>query len=169
MADFKLYAPTLSKWEGGYGNYKEDTGGPTMRGITIATFRQYFGANKTVADLKAMTDAQWEYIMKGQFWDKCGADNINDQKVAEIFVDWCINSGIAHIKDVQRMVGTKADGIVGKMTLAAINNTEPRHLFICIKIARARHFCMITEQKRQYEIFFDGWINRLADFQYKKK
>lgn len=167
MANFDLYAPTLSKWEGGYGNYKEDTGGPTMRGVTLATFRLYFGSTKTVSDLKAMTEAQWRFIMKGQFWDKCGGDDIKSQKVAEIFVDWCINSGLAHIKDVQRMVGTTADGIVGKLTIAAINRAEPRHLFMRIKIARARHFCAITEAKPSYEIFFDGWMNRLADFQYK--
>lgn len=169
MASFDKYAPRLKKWEGNkYANRPSDEGGPTNSGITLATFRQFFGQDKTIADLKALTEEQWRTVMKGGFWDKCRADQINNQSVAEIFVDWCINAGIGKIKMVQQMVGTQADGIVGPKTIDAINRANQQVLHRQIKLARAKRYIAQIEARPFNMDNFNGWFNRIIDFNYSK-
>lgn len=167
MASFDKYAPKLKQWEGGFGNHPNDTGGATMCGVTLATFRQYYGEDKTVADLRAMTEAQWRHIMKGGFWDKCWADQIRSQAVAEIIVDWCVNSGVGMLKRVQGIVGVRQDGVMGPKTLAAINACRAQILHFNIKAARAAYYETIVRNRPANMTFYDGWLNRLASFQYK--
>ena len=107
MADFQKYAPKLSKLEGGFSNRKADRGGPTNRGVTLRTFREFYGSDKTVEDLRNMTDEQWTHIMKSGYWDKCKADEIKSQSVAEFFSDWCVNSGTGMIRKIQFLLGVR--------------------------------------------------------------
>jgi len=167
MADFDKYATALKSWEGGFACDPADAGGATNKGITIGTFQQYINPNATVNDLRNMTDAQWRLIAKGCFWDKCKADKINNQSVAELIVDWCFNSGVGMIKKVQGIVGTKADGVVGPLTLNAINNNpNQKRLHYLIKSARAAYFADCVKNRSQNLKFYDGWINRLAALEY---
>ena len=168
MANFDTYAPKLKRWEGGFVNEPDDAGGATNCGVTLATFQVYYGEDKTEADLRKMTEAQWRRIMKGGFWDKCQADMIHNQSVAEIFVDWCVNSGTGMIKRVQGMVGTKADGIVGPNTIRAINGYNQQRLHYLIKSARAAWYAELVAKKAAYLKFYDGWMNRLLDFTFRK-
>ena len=124
MVDYKQLVPIVKKFEGDYSNHPNDKGGPTNRGITLKTFRSFYGFGKSITDLKNMTDAQWFSIFKKGYWDKCKADQIIDQSVANLMVDWCWGSGVIGIKMVQGVVGVKADGIVGPLTLCAINKED---------------------------------------------
>lgn len=179
MADFNKYEKRLQDWEGsGYSNKASDKGGPTNSGITIDTFRMFYGQDKTIEDLKNMTYEQWRRIMKGGFWDKCKADQINNQSVAEIFVDWTINSGWGMIKKVQKIVGVAEDGIVGPKTIMAINSCNQRALHYRIKKARALWYlgCVdggIDLNPRATILptniaNIDGWMRRLGNFLYAK-
>lgn len=168
MASFDKYAPILKKWEG-YGvfvNHLLDPGGATMNGVTLRTFKLYYGRDKTVEDLKRMTDYQWRYIMKTGYWDKCKADKIKNQSVANIFVDWCVNSGTGMIKKVQAILGLKADGIVGPKTLSAINNGVQPIIHMDIKNARKAYYDGLVAQKPSQKVFYKGWMNRLNSFTY---
>lgn len=169
MADFKIYAEKLQQLEGGFVNDPLDAGGATKCGVTLARFRQEFGEDRTVEDLKAMTEAQWTRIMKGGYWDKCCGDAIKNQSIAEIFVDWCINSGLGMIRKVQGIVGTKADGIVGPKTINLINVKDPQWLHYSIKAARAQFYADLVHNKASQVKFYEGWMNRLGRFQFKKR
>ena len=168
MARFDLYAPKLKKWEGVFVYHKNDPGKETNMGVTLATFRQWFGQDKTVEDLKNMTDAQWTRIMKKGYWDVCGADYIENQSVAEIFVDWCINAGPGIIRKVQSIVGVEVDGKVGPKTLIAINAYCQKCLHCKIKDARIKFYDKLAEDKNK-AVFHAGWINRTNDFAYDGK
>lgn len=168
MASFDKYAPKLKKWEGGFGNDPDDPGRETMSGVTLATFRQFYGQDKTEADLRNMTPEQWKHIMKGGFWDKCWGDQIRNQSVAEIVVDWCVNSGVGMLKKVQGIVGVKADGVMGPKTLSAINTYNQQRLHFMVKAARAEHYATITRNRSANLKFYDGWMNRLCDFQFSR-
>jgi lysozyme family protein len=76
MESWKELAAFVLEREGGYVNNKADKGGPTNKGVTLATYRSVYGQHKTVEDLKRITDAEWEYIFKKFYWDKCKADYI---------------------------------------------------------------------------------------------
>lgn len=163
MAKFDLYAPILKKLEGGFVDDPDDAGGATMAGVTLATFRTIFGKNKTVEDLKNITDAQWKKIMK-VYWDACNADKIENQSIANIVVDWNINSGADGRKGVQKALGLVADGIFGKLTLAALNGKTPECIHCKIRRARINFYDELVQRKPSQKKFYKGWMNRINTF-----
>ena len=64
MAKSEKLIPIIHKWEGGYSNHPNDSGGCTMKGITINTFKKYFGDEKTCSDLRNITNEQWIYVFE---------------------------------------------------------------------------------------------------------
>ena len=46
----------ILSWEGGFVNDQRDSGGATNKGVTLSTFQTVFGKDKTVKDLKNITD-----------------------------------------------------------------------------------------------------------------
>ena len=169
MADYKVIIPFILKWEGGFANDPDDRGGATNKGVTIATFRQVYGKQKTVADLKNITTDQWNYIFKKLFWDKCKCDGILDQSVANIIVDYAWGSGSARaVKDVQAIVGTAVDGISGPKTVAAINGTDAKTLFNKIKERRIQFYNNIVKANPSQKKFLRGWTNRVNSLVYGK-
>lgn len=167
MADFKKYAPTLLRLEGGYVNHPDDMGKATNMGVTIQTYREYCGQDKTIKDLQNMSYGTWQDIMKDLYWDKCLADRIENQSLAELIVDWCVNSGMVGLRKVQEIAGTKPDGIAGPKTLAAINDTDTEELFDRIKDARKQFYTNIVKKNPSQKVFMNGWMNRLNLFKYE--
>ena len=168
MADFSKYAPKLLQLEGGYTNHPDDIGGPTNKGITLNTYRQYCGKEKTVKDLRNMSYGTWQNIMKDLYWDKCLADRIVNQSVAEVLVDWCVNSGMIGLRKVQELVATKPDGIAGPKTLAAINGADSKDLFEKIVSARKQFYVDIVKRSPSQKVFMTGWMNRLLMFKFSE-
>ena len=168
MANYKELIPIVKKWEGGFVWNKNDKGGATNSGVTLTTFRSVYGRNKTVNDLKKMTDAQWEYIFKTRFWDKWNGDSIDNQSIANLLIDWYWHSGVYGIRYPQQILGVEADGIVGKKTLAAINNHPfPEELFKALWNRRKQQFDNIVKKNPKQKIFLNGWYNRLSAFKYE--
>jgi len=58
MAEFGIYAPLLRKLEGGFVNDPQDAGGATNAGVTLNTFRAYYGQDRTIEDLKNISNTQ---------------------------------------------------------------------------------------------------------------
>lgn len=168
MAEFGKYAPLLKRLEGGFVNDPQDAGGATNAGVTLNTFRAYYGQDRTIEDLKNISNTQWSRIMKEGYWDRLQADRIESQGVAEMLADWAVNSGVCTaVKGVQRLLGVRQDGIVGDMTIAAINGEDPQRLFYDIKAARKRYYMDIVERKTSNAKFLKGWLNRLEMIEYR--
>lgn len=166
MADPKKLMPFILKFEGGFVNDPVDKGGATNKGVTIATFRQFYGQNATVADLKAISDEQWLNIFKSGYWNPWKADFMREQSVANIVVDWAWASGTkTSIRQVQKILGVTADGIVGSQTLCAINTADPSVLFGRIKAARIKFVEDIVARSPNQIKFLKGWKNRINAIQ----
>jgi len=67
-------------------------------------------------------------------------------------------------KAIQKLVGVKADGIIGNITLNAINNANPTLLFYRLFNARQNYYEEIVKRKPTNMKFLLGWYNRLFDF-----
>lgn len=173
MADVKKLAPFILKWEGGFVNDPDDLGKETNMGVTIATYRVYCKRKglpePTVDDLKHLSNDEWIDILKRMYWDKWKADQIKNQSVANILVDWVWASGNYGIAIPQELLKVTVDGIVGKNTLAAINNYPLQHeLFGRIRLARLDYIDRICESRSKNKKYRDGWRNRINDLHFEE-
>lgn len=167
MADFTHYKPILAKLEGSWSDNKKDKGGATMRGVTLNTFKQFYGSQRTKEDLRNITDEQWEHIMKS-YWDRCRADEIQNQSIAELLVDWYINAGANAIKGFQHACGLDTDGVIGPKSLAILNSPNSEVIFNRIKYAREEYYCKLARSNAPLNIFLTGWLNRTNSFKFAK-
>lgn len=178
MARIEKFIPFLLKWEAGVTPSKgetaeqlfqrarkkgtaddpDDLGGLTVCGVTNATYQHYYSGS-----VRHITYQQWLSILKCGFWDRWQADSINDQRVAELLVDWVWASGTYGIKIPQRVLGLKADGIVGKQTLAAVNAHNASSLFSQMKRERIAYIDRICHSRPQNKKYRQGWLNRIND------
>ena len=173
MAEVGKLLPFILKWEGGFVDDPLDNGGATNKGVTIATWRSV-GYDKDgdgdidVADLKKLTDSDvLNRVLKPHYWDRWKADEIASQPVANILVDWVWGSGANGIKIPQRVLGVKVDGVVGPLTLAAVNAADPKEFFDLIKKEREAFLYRIVERDPSQKRFIKGWLNRLNAIKYE--
>lgn len=171
MADVKKLEGFIKKWEGGFANDPDDRGGATMCGVTMATYETYcrrMGKGKpTVEDLRGMTEREWGEILKTMYWDRWKADRIVNQSVANILVDWVWASGVWGIKRPQRVLGVKEDGVVGSLTLNAVNARDAKNLFYALKADRIKYVDEICRKNPSQAKFRNGWIRRINDLKWE--
>lgn len=171
MANSSKLIPFILQWEGGFVNDPDDLGGATNKGITIGAFTEYKKRKgqkaPTVTDLKNISDAEWRDVFKSLYWDRWKADEIKSQPVANILVDWVWASGSHGIKRPQRLLGVKADGIVGKQTITALNAMDAATLFKRIKDDRSKFIDEICKARPKNEKYRKGWMNRINAIRYE--
>jgi lysozyme family protein len=82
--------------------------------------------------------------------------------VGEYLFDFAINAGIRQAAMIiQSAVGVAADGIIGPVTLCAIQRSDALMLMYKLLAARIDFYVTITMKRRkQFEVFFLGWIRR---------
>lgn len=168
MADIKILAPFILAWEGGYVESPTENGGAAKHGVSLSLWKAH-GYDKNgdgkidKHDLKLIDERDTiNRILKPLFWDKCKADMIVDQSVANIIVDWVYNSGFSAIKKVQTLIGVASDGVVGQKTIDAINSKDPKKLFEDIWNLREKHYKSLSN----FSKYGKGWMNRLNGIKY---
>ena len=146
-------------------NDPADRGGATLVGVTIATYREYCRRKgrtvSSTSDLSKLSYPEWLDILKTMFWDRWQADHISDQRVAEMLVDWVWTSGAYGITVPQKVLGVKADGIVGPKTLYAVNAHNPAELFESLKEERIAYTNHICQSRPANAKFRSGWLRRI--------
>lgn len=174
MADINQLIPLIVKWEGNYSDNPADSGGPTNKGVTLQTWRiaGYDKDNNGVIDkedVKLITMKEMvETVLRPHYWNKCQADHIHNQAIANILVDWLWCSGKTAITSTQKIIGTVPDGIVGDATIRGINEyPDQEELFSMIKMSRIFQLERLCKTHPVKKCFKRGWLNRIADFRYK--
>jgi len=170
MAEFEKYIDKLLALEGGFAKQKNDKGGATKYGVTLLTWKQ-FGHDKDgdgdidEEDIKLLSHEDAKSIAKRIFWDYFKADQIRNQSIAEFIADWGYHSGRTSIAmKVQALLGLKADGIFGNITLGKINSSNQEELFNRLKQARLDFVKRIVEHDPTQSVFYRGWVNRIQKF-----
>lgn len=174
MADYKKLVPFILQAEGGYVNNAADKGGETNKGITWDVWVSFFGDTKTSHNrfIVMMAD-DWSQIFKSGYWDKCLADAITDQRIANAIADWVWCSG-QHFPelDVQKLINTifnkhlAEDGLFGPATIEALNESEADTFYESL-IARRRQYCKDivsfahAKGDDSQDVFLRGWLNRI--------
>lgn len=142
--------------EGGFVNHPRDPGGATKYGITKATYENWLGRRVTLDQMKALTVVQVAPIYKANYWDKVRADELPDG-IDLLMFDFAVNAGVSRaVRIAQKVVGVKADGVIGPVTLGAIRDTDPL-TFIQEYTDRKLSF---YRRLKTYDVFGRGWETR---------
>lgn len=167
-----------------YTDRPSDRGGPTKWGITLKRWSEYIRAPATPAMIQAITEKEARAFYRTEYIDGPGFGKIKDVLLREIVVDIGVNSGTGTAaKWIQACAGVTVDGVIGPVSIAAINSQSPVALAVRISAARVRLYGRLTStdpelkklkasakaaglegwDKLQAENT-GGWCNRAAEF-----
>lgn len=154
----KCLAFTL-QYEGGYVNHPKDPGGPTNLGITQGTLSAHLGRKATIQEVKNLTIDDVAPIYKARYWNAVKGNMLPSGLDLVVF-DFGVNSGPARsVKALQKLVGVRADGVIGPDTLAAVKQ------FTDVE-ALVRKFCAarlaFVKSLRTWKTFGRGWAARIS-------
>jgi lysozyme family protein len=106
----------ILKKEGGYVNDPHDAGGETNMGISKRAFPD--------VDIKNLDVELASAIYKKYYWNQVKADELPNGLDLVVF-DGAVNSGPTQsAKWLQKALGIKADGVVGPVTLVALQKAD---------------------------------------------
>lgn len=149
-----------------YTNHPADRGGPTKWGITLKAWQEYRGdwTSVTAEDVKAITEPQARdfyeklYVYGPRF-------NQLPEKIVELVVDCAVHHGQRRAaKWVQRAVGSRQDGAVGRKTIAAAYAENSDAIILRIIAYRTKLFGRLVTNDPSQAAFAAGWNNRAMKF-----
>lgn len=152
--------------EGGYVNDPFDKGGKTNFGIS--DLRD--GVSDGLVDInldglgdvapKDLTYEQAVSIYYSDYWlaNKC---HLMPEYIALMVFDTAVNQGGNFArKTLQHALGVKADGIIGGMTLAALQEASSLKLLTDYVHLRLLRYSQLAHKKPNQTKFLAGWVNR---------
>lgn len=154
QSQFNLAFDRLIGHEGGYVYHPDDPGGETKFGITRRTAREQ-GYTGSMCDL---TREEARKIYKTAYWDRAKADNYDFAIGYQLF-DAAVNHGIGTaIRLLQRAVGVADDGVVGQVTLNAINSKTVSDVLALFNAERLEFYTKLST----WSSFGKGWSRRIV-------
>lgn len=174
MATFEKSQKIVGITEGGYQNDPEDDGNwymgqliGTNWGIAAPTLAGFLGRTPTVAEMKNLSRATAELILKRNFWDKNNFDRLKNQSVATMLYDGCVNHGVAGMRVLteKALKNLRHELIYYKVFttegIQLMNSLSQENLFYALKAVRANRYKASPKKK-----YIAGWLNRLERIKY---
>ena len=162
MDRFEKIFDYLLKVEGGYTDDKHDKGGKTKYGITEEDARD-FGYK---GDMQNLTKdfAKNIYLKKYYLGNKL--DKVANDKVALSVCDFIVNGGAWGAKKAQAALNElgfdlRVDGILGKKSLAALNEVDENKFLEKYHDLQRRYYRVLAANKPSQKKFLTGWLNRV--------
>ncbi len=123
------------------------------------------GEEADIDDVKNLTKQIAAAIYQELYIDKPKINLIKDEKLKVLLFDCGVNSGTATaIKLLQQCVGTKPDGVLGAITLGAIqsfaNSQDVRERFLNARLAYINN---IIARHPEQIVFESGWKKRIKE------
>lgn len=141
----------LIDFEGGYTEGKNDPGGETKFGISKRSY--------PTLDIAALTLADAKQIYRRDFWDRAQCDRLPVGIRFDLF-DTAVNSGIGQaIRFLQRAVGVADDGVIGPLTLAAVQRLDDNSAIQARFNGQRLDF---MTRLSTWDVFGRGWARRIA-------
>lgn len=153
--------------------------GLTFYGIYQSAHKHWSGWSRIMAHLmthnfdrkrssiQASQDEQLIHEVKSfyylNFWQPLRLDEIRSQQIAEELFFFYLNIGDKRkvIKYAQSIIGTKADGQLGKYTLRALNNFDERIFDVEYDRKQISHYKrLVAKYPKRFTRFLKGWTNR---------
>jgi lysozyme family protein len=152
--EFDVAFDRLMGFEGGYSNHPDDPGRATRWGITqrVAVRSGYRG------DMRDFPRDAAKAIYRRSYWDAIRAEELPAKLRFHVF-DAAVNSGVVQaVKWLQRAVGVGDDGVLGPMTLDAVNRSDPATV---AAVMTGERLDLMTSLPA-WGSFGKGWVRRVA-------
>ena len=183
MQTVRQIAASIVAREGGYSNDRDDPGGATKHGVTLATMRRLGldltrDGHVTTADVQALTAVQAVDIFVEHYFRRTRVAELPAPLQASVF-DMYVNAGANAVRILQRLIRdmrieVAVDGLIGPNTIAAAHAAmaaAPDHLADAYGIARRNYYYALADARAASRKFArrqdggkGGWITRAEDF-----
>lgn len=151
MTLFDTAFSDLISSEGGYVFDPRDPGGETKFGISKRSY--------PTVDIKSLTLADAKAIYLRDFWQRAQCDKLPPSLAFDVF-DAAVNSGIGQAtRFLQRAVGVADDGVIGPVTLGAIQRLNDDS---AIQARFNGHRLDFMTRLSTFDVFGKGWSRRIA-------
>lgn len=159
----------ISKYEGGYGWNKKDTGGPTKYGITCRDLAEYMGQPMNSMSQWAPIVQQMPLSVAEEIYRKKYAAAIRYDDLPAgpdaCMMDYGVNSGSARaILSARAIMRLPGRSVMDQALLDAIKKTDPV-VFVNAMCAERLHFMHSIRGGEAWQEFGGGWAKRVADLQ----
>lgn len=147
--------------EGGLVDHPSDPGGLTKFGITKRDF--------PALDIPNLTLDEARELYLEHYWTAAGLDRVGDGEIACKMFDMGVNMGARRMTIVvqqainyllRRGDELEVDGILGPLTVEAVNGAEPRDLFLALKGEHYVWYRTLIAKNENLEPFARGWLRR---------
>lgn len=153
MAEFLKAIDGILDREGGYVNDPSDRGGETKYGISKRSY--------PFLDIADLTRQDAIDIYCEDFWVPLCADQIVKQIVANVLFDFAVNTGRRRsIKLIQQITCVPIDGMIGPITIGAINSADGEKLAMQYTLQRIQFYSTLASSRKSQRKFLTGWIKR---------
>ena len=160
MADFDEAVNVVFANEGGYSTNPLDPGGETNFGITKKNYPDL--------NIRALTQADAKSLYYRDYWVKHLFTMIQSQPIANKVFDLAVNLGPkTAIRILQQALSffvagpIVCDGVIGDLTLAAINEVPEDKLLQELRARYAQYHCqLLVDQGVKLTGFMLGWLRR---------
>ncbi|MGE3916473.1 MAG: TIGR02594 family protein [Hyphomicrobiaceae bacterium] len=156
--------PRILDLEGGYTDDPYDPGGPTNKGVTLATWASFKGAaltartrDRLTAELQSISDEDVAAIYRARYWQPahCAA---MPRALAHFHFDASVNQGVGTAaRMLQEALAVEIDGEIGPITLRAASRIESVAVLDRYAAIRRRRYRGLTHFWR----FGRGWLARV--------
>lgn len=152
-----------------YSDRPADKGGPTKYGITLATLQAYWPGSTGVEELKALEEAQARVIYSHKYIYSPQFNRIDDPRLCALMVDTGVQHGqVTAIRMLQEALALTVDGILGPISIAAINSNH-HHAYFGVLAARCELYgeliahdpALAWLRAHQVGTTWDAQVNRL--------
>jgi lysozyme family protein len=180
-SNFEQAQEVVKLVEGGYSSDRKDRGNyvntkfgkrfvGTKYGISAPVLMDYLGKIPTVDDMKNLSYENALEIYKKQYWTPQNLSLFNNQYIANMIYDGCVNQGIRAMKDIVRTAYIENGIELGSLEnpfqekwIKMANDLDHESLFNSIKKGREKRY----KESITFKTHGTGWLNRLNSLDIK--
>ena len=157
--NFERSLALVLQHEGGYVNHPSDPGGRTNLGVTQRVWEDYVGHPVDEAEMRSLTKEMVSPLYRKEYWNAIGGDKLPCGADYLAF-DFAVNAGAFRcIKTIQRALNITADGVIGPVTLKAIQEANAEDFINSFSAAKESFYRSLVN----FPTFGKGWLNRVAE------
>lgn len=182
-ARFEPAVEVVLAHEGGLADHPADPGGITHWGVSLRFAQRHvkrFGRAALLLldidgdgdcdadDIRAMPREGAKSVYRSAFWDAYGYERLRDQAVATKVFDTCVNVGPSRAHVLAQMAANGCgknldpDGVLGPLSVAAINACDPREFLREFVQEQANFYLALIDDAPELAAFRKGWMRRAS-------